>query len=172
MQCKWYLQHNCRQGGWKLTFGTILPNRHPSKTLTQSHLRLSSVCTKRSATGRKGNTKMEQASLTQNQPRPIATTCKLSQPSVEIGHRVILSTISRPVWWLLRDSQAFRRQRTYLFAIAIHFRTCWQVNKRQRTRPSRNNDTRRDRANNSAKPVTTRWVECRKTIDTKWVWYN
>jgi hypothetical protein len=102
-------QHNCRQGGWKLTFGTILLNQHLSKTLTQSHLRLSSVCTTRSATGRKGNTKMEQASPTWNQPRSSATTCKLSQPSVEIGHRVSLTAISRPVQ-RLRDSQAFCRQ--------------------------------------------------------------
>jgi hypothetical protein len=38
--------------------------------------------------GRKGNTKMEQTSPTWNQPQSITTTCKLSQPSVEIGHRV------------------------------------------------------------------------------------
>jgi hypothetical protein len=56
-----------------------------------------SVCTTRSATGRKGNTKMEQASPTQNQPWSIAMTCKLSQPSVETGHRVSLTAISHPV---------------------------------------------------------------------------
>jgi hypothetical protein len=69
----------------------------PSKTLTQSHLQLSSVCTTRSAAGRIGNTKMEQMGQTQNQPWSIAMTCKLSQPSVEIRHRVSLATVSRPV---------------------------------------------------------------------------
>jgi hypothetical protein len=90
-------------------------------------------------------------------------TRKLSEPGIETGHRVSITSVSRTIRRLLRNGTPIGWQSTYLFTMAVHI---WsQVPMRQRKVATFRGSYAITRAgtNDSAERISTKRVDCQFT---------